>query len=65
MKKKKVKEKENNLYQTIILTLDNGTNAVFTGPAQIFEEGVKVTKVVVTMPVALPPMLKFGPIEDQ
>jgi hypothetical protein len=63
-KQKKNPKKETNLYQTIILDLDDGSKAVFTGPAQIFKEGIKVVKVTVTTPVALPPMLKFGPIEE-
>lgn len=53
---------ESTEWQTIVLILDDGRRATFTGPAQL-NENDKVVKVEITEPRPLPVDCNFGRIE--
>ena len=51
---------EAKLYQTIILTLDDGSKISFTGPAQVFPDDTRrVVNIKIFEPCPLPDSMKF------
>ena len=51
---------EAKLYQTIILTCDDGSRLLYTGPAQVFpNDERKVVNIKITEPRPLPDGMKF------
>ena len=52
--------KDKNAYQTIILTCDDGSRILFSGPAQVFpDDKRKVVNIKITEPQPLPKGMKF------
>ena len=57
--------KDKNMYQTIILTCDDGSRILFSGPAQVFpDDERKVVNIKITEPYPLPEGMKFESLDD-
>ena len=57
--------KDKNTYQIIILTCDDGSRLLYTGPAQVFpDDERRVVNIKITEPQPLPKGMKFESLDD-
>jgi hypothetical protein len=59
----KTPKQRSEMIQSVTIEFEDGTKGTFTGPAVLFDDVKKVTKITFTPPAPLPADCSWGPLE--